>query len=1142
MESRAMPLSLGSRSGVFGVEILEDVFEPIWEDAPTTQIESMVNDAGEMWVGTPQGLYSLSHDPVLETAKIDMASGLPASNALSLAVSPTTGNLWVGTNGGLAEVDPESHKVVRTVTKQDGLVDNEVWYYGSVFVDEQERVYYGTAKGLTVYNPILDGANGVAPTPRITRVTYRENSWGNNELALEYAALSFANERQVRYQSRLVGYDEDWSLPTDERRIRYTNLPAWVFSREFTFELRATNNDGIVSNLRVSYTVSVSPPWFLRWWAFAVYVLLAGGAIYTYIEHKTRKQAEQLAKERTINERLRRIDRLKDEFLANTSHELRTPLNGIIGIAESMMDGVAGVLSPKAMSNIGLIIASGKRLANLVNDILDFSKLKEHELELRRKAVDVSVLGDIVLRVSEPLIEKKPLVLKNTIPRDLPPALADENRLQQILHNLIGNAIKFTHEGSVTLTGSVADEFVRICVIDTGIGIPAEKQDAIFKSFEQVDASTAREYGGTGLGLAVTKQLVELHGGEVGVESSTEDGSTFFFTLPLADGEAEELEGAEYLRRIQDPSSPEYLEGDAIDGEEALVVTSDGEEFSVLVVDDEPINQQVMANQLSVGNYRVTQAMNGEEALNALSTNEKFDLVLLDVMMPRMSGFEVCNKIREDYLPSELPVIMVTAKNQVSDLVEGLSSGANDYITKPIAKSELLARIKTQLNLQKINAAYGRFVPHEFLKYLNRESIIDVKLGDMVQKEMTIFVSDIRQFTTLSEKMTPEENFEFINAYLAQASPVIRDHGGFIDRYTGDAIMALFPEEAEDAIKASIDTLRLLAEINQVRVSQDELPIEIGIGLHSGSLMLGIVGESERAQGDIFSDAVNLANRIEGLSKLYGASLVVSEETLGRLPADNTYHQRFLGKVQVKGKNEHVSVFEVYDGDPEHMIDLKVATKDDFEEGLDHYFAREFTMASVCFKKVMDANAEDKTANLYLRRSAQFMIQGVPENWEGVEAVDEVGGSTPPPLPEKQKSGTRHVSPHRRQVSQPPPRPATNGGAFVVSNGEESVGGELQENASDRAMEDEASDTVQGKMLSSESVESTEVDEPLSQSLEPQPVDPAADIDGPEERVLSEKKKDKKGKKKAKKAKKDKKKDKKERKKDRKKRETKAKK
>jgi len=409
--------------------------------------------------------------------------------------------------------------------------------------------------------------------------------------------------------------------------------------------------------------------------------------------------------------------------------------------------------------------------------------------------------------------------------------------------------------------------------------------------------------------------------------------------------------------------------------------------FHILIVDDEPVNQQVLANHLTLGKYRFSQAYNGEEALRAMDKT-KFDLILLDVMMPKMSGYEVCQRLRQKYLPAELPVIMVTAKDQVQDLIEGLSSGANDYLAKPFSKDELLARIKTHLNLLKINTAFGRFVPREFLRYLEKESAVDVKLGDHTQMEVTIFVSDIRGFTTISEKMTPAENFAFINEYFSIASPTVREYHGFVDRYTGDAIMALFPRSAEDAVNNSIATLRLLATHNEGRRVKGETAIQIGVGLHTGSLMLGIVGEQERMQGDIFSDAVNLTNRIEGLCKFYGASIVVSEITLNKLANRGDYHTRFLGKVQVKGKDVPISLFEVYNGDAEAIIELKLKTKADFEEGLHYYFAKDFAEASVCFKNVLKANAEDKTARLYLTRSAQFMVQGVPEEWEGVEVVE----------------------------------------------------------------------------------------------------------------------------------------------------------
>jgi two-component system sensor histidine kinase ChiS len=701
------------------------------------------------------------------------------------------------------------------------------------------------------------------------------------------------------------------------------------------------------------------------------------------------RERKKLEQERLVTEQLRKIDKLKDEFLANTSHELRTPLNGIIGLAESLIDGVAGKLSEKAEANLAMVVASGKRLAILVNDILDFSKLKRRDLQLQKKPVDLRVLADLVLKFSEALLAGKNLALKNEIPKDIPPVDGDENRLQQILHNLIGNAVKFTESGSVTVAAKESNGMVEVSVSDTGIGIPQDKFESVFQSFEQVDASIARAYGGTGLGLAITRQLVELHGGKIRVESEVGKGSTFTFTLPISKDKPVTQKKESDLARVREveaiptaPILPLALHPSPI------AATPQNGEFRILVVDDEPINQQVLANHLSLAHYDFTLAFSGEEALKAIDSGKKFDLVLLDIMMPKMSGYEVCQRLRQKYLPAELPVIMVTAKDQVQDLLEGLSSGANDYLAKPFSKDELLARIKTHLNLLKINTAFGRFVPREFLRFLSKESIIDVKLGDNVQMEMTIFCSDIRGFTTLSEKMTPEENFSFINGYLQRVSPVIRDHHGFIDRYTGDGIMALFPRQAEDALSTAIATLQRIASYNAERQQKSRAPIQVGIGLHTGTLRLGIIGEEQRMQGDIFADAVNLANRIEGLSKLYGVSIVISEQTLSRLPDAKKYHTRFLGKVQVKGKKESVSLFEIYDGEAQEAVERKLTTKADFEQGLHRYFAKDFTNAAVFFKKVLDVHAGDKTARLYLERSAQFMVQGVPEDWEGVEAVE----------------------------------------------------------------------------------------------------------------------------------------------------------
>jgi two-component system sensor histidine kinase ChiS len=253
---------------------------------------------------------------------------------------------------------------------------------------------------------------------------------------------------------------------------------------------------------------------------------------------------------------------------------------------------------------------------------------------------------------------------------------------------------------------------------------------------------------------------------------------------------------------------------------------------------------------------------------------------------------------------------------------------------------------------------------------------------------MTILFSDIRSYTTLSESMSPEENFKFLNSYLSRIGPKIRACNGFVNQFQGDGIMALFLSEAENAVRASIEMQKAVSEYNDYRRTKNRAPIKVGIGLHTGPLMLGIMGERDRMDANVVSDAVNTASRMEGLTKFYGASIAISEDTLSRIDESSRFNSRFLGKVQVKGKQLPVSVFEITDGDTHEIIDLKSQTKADFEAGLNHYFTKEFAEATVCFKKVLDVHSDDKTAELYLKRAAQFVVEGVSDEWEGVEAMD----------------------------------------------------------------------------------------------------------------------------------------------------------
>jgi len=385
------------------------------------------------------------------------------------------------------------------------------------------------------------------------------------------------------------------------------------------------------------------------------------------------------------NRRLDELHNQKDQIFANTSHELRTPLTGIIGLAESLM----GDATSNMKSSLEIIVSSGRRLSKLINDILDISSIRKNAIELDLKPVNVFAVAETVIALSQPLVGSRMIEISNTIGPTM--VLADEDRLQQIFHNLLSNAIKFTEQGRIELSSQLGQDGVIISVKDTGIGIPQEKLSVIFNPFEQVDGSLARKYGGTGLGLHVTKQLVELHGGTLTVASQLGEYTAFSFQLPLCDIETVRSSPIDSSVQ-QDHVYPFPLY--------ANLVRTTGK-VNILVVDDELVNLQVLYNVLTPY-YGVTVANNGTKALEWMEKSD-FDLVLLDVMMPGLTGFDVCGVIREAYSPLVLPVILISAYSTSEYIVNGFKQGANEYITKPFIKQEILTRIDAQLKLKLLS-------------------------------------------------------------------------------------------------------------------------------------------------------------------------------------------------------------------------------------------------------------------------------------------------------------------------------------------------------------------------------------------------------------------------------------------------------
>ncbi|ANA80350.1 histidine kinase [Paenibacillus glucanolyticus] len=396
-----------------------------------------------------------------------------------------------------------------------------------------------------------------------------------------------------------------------------------------------------------------------------------------------------------LSRRLLTLDGLKDEFMANTSHELRTPLHGIVNIAQSLLDGSSGSLSAKQSKELSMIVSTGNRLSTLVNDILDFSKLKNGEIVLHRQPVDLKAVTQSVLEVVTHLSAGKPLSLEQQWPENLPWLDTDEDRLRQILYNLLGNAVKFTESGTVRVTADIIHGHVRISVSDTGIGISEERLVDIFKSYDQIGYASDREYSGTGIGLSITKKLVELGGGEIWAESEPGVGSVFHFTLPstlippqtswIGTAQSATASVAVAAEHVSDPSgSRTYPKGP-----------------TVLLVDDDPVNLQVLRSLLFAENYNLLTASNGVQALEHIRSGQGIDLVITDWMMPGMSGLQLCRTVREQHTLFELPILMLTARSLPEDVRTGLQAGANDFLRKPVDADELRARVRNLLELRR---------------------------------------------------------------------------------------------------------------------------------------------------------------------------------------------------------------------------------------------------------------------------------------------------------------------------------------------------------------------------------------------------------------------------------------------------------
>lgn len=446
--------------------------------------------------------------------------------------------------------------------------------------------------------------------------------------------------------------------------------------------------------LTVAHDIVLSNNWF---WIVHAQLVAYGLFVFTLIQAIViaKRFSDSFRKVESLSERLTEKDRIKDEFLSHTSHEMNTPLHGIINLTQSLADGAERKLSPSEMAQLRTVITVARRLSVLIRDIMDFTRLKNRDIALARRSVDLRMILESNAEVFRHYIGDKPVRLLLHLPDDLPCVYADENRLLQILYNLIGNAIKYTERGEIAVSAAVEAGLVRVLVSDTGIGIPQDKQEVVFQAFEQIGDAVSREYGGSGLGLGIAKKLVELHDGHIAVRSEEGRGSEFSFTLPVS---SEALPDEAPGRPNGPPGSPPAPAAAAVELEAAAAAQSEAR--TVVIVDDDPVNIEVLCGALKPEGYRLLTASRGDRLLKLLDDGVRADLIILDAMMPGISGYEASRTIRSKFTLAELPILLVTARNEQEDMLEGFAAGANDFLTKPFHIFELKARVRTLLAMR----------------------------------------------------------------------------------------------------------------------------------------------------------------------------------------------------------------------------------------------------------------------------------------------------------------------------------------------------------------------------------------------------------------------------------------------------------
>lgn len=781
---------------------------------------------GVLWLGTNgAGLDRYDPETGVFTHFSQANSALP--NDIIYAIEgDDEGGVWLGTNGGLSRLDPETGRF-RNFGLEHGLQDMEYNATASYRAPGGE-LFFGGIRGFNRFFADRVVGSGAAYPVMLTELRIRGVPMevggdsplevalpfsgplrlepDQRDLSFTFAALGFSEPGQTRYRYVLDGYDDGWIEAQAGRTATYTNLDPGAY----TFRVQAADGSGVWSDEGAALSLHLATPWWVSGWAYLAYALLAAGLGMGF--HRIREERRQLLHsmelERVRSENLRELDDARSRFFTNVSHEFRTPLTLTLGPLDDLRTGFHGPLSEAVSAQVELAHRNAGRVLELIDQLLDVARLEAGSTRMRATRLELGAHVGRLMAAFTPLAERSSVDLELAAPRGPVEIWADPAHLEKVIANLLSNALKFTDPGgTVQVTLSLEEDSARIAVRDTGAGIPEEALPRVFDRFYRGENPNAEFRPGTGIGLALARELVHLHRGTLEVQSELGVGSIFTATFRLG---RDHLAPDQVVEEGRLPSMalpvPHGLDPALHDETPQGHGDPDEDVTTVLVVEDNEELRAFLRRHLS-GPYRVLEARDGREGL-AVARTRLPDVVISDVMMPEMDGYELCRALRSDVETDFIPVILLTARAAPEDRLLGLQEEADAYLTKPFSVEELLTRVRNLIAVrQRLQSRYGGPPGAEEGRIVLHPSPVDVTSKD------ALFLEEVR---SAIEAHLEDEDFtvELLAREVAHSrSHLHRRLRELIDETPSDLIRRMRLERAAALLEAGAGSVSRIAYV-----------------------------------------------------------------------------------------------------------------------------------------------------------------------------------------------------------------------------------------------------------------------------------------------------------------------------------------